>query len=223
MHKCSKPTHRKWRRLMTNRRLLIPMATLKKSYRKFQRISSIVIHFFFLAKKRRRLFSKWKIPLIHGKKPNCTIKCEWIMMFPRIIYFFFPHNSITLPVRKLSCWGRFTRFLSLYWKSMVVCITPIALLPIILLHDIPVSDDLTSRPLLLWTCSYRFVVSSLFNVVVAEYVATNDVILLIDPSLRLDSHVHSIDFFFYPYKRTAFVSTGTSMHVRRIIDDRLLV
>ncbi|XP_055320042.1 protein I'm not dead yet [Sitodiplosis mosellana] len=46
-------------------------------------------------------------------------------------------TPITLPVRKLSCWSRFKLFLGLYWKSMVVCITPFALLPIILLNDIP--------------------------------------------------------------------------------------
>lgn len=50
---------------------------------------------------------------------------------------------ITLPVRKISCWKRFTLFLSLYWKSMVVVITPFALLPIILLNDIPVSIKMT--------------------------------------------------------------------------------
>lgn len=49
---------------------------------------------------------------------------------------------VTLPVRKISCCNRFSRFLSLYWKSLIVVITPLALLPIILLNDIPVSHNL---------------------------------------------------------------------------------
>lgn len=48
-------------------------------------------------------------------------------------------SRITLPVRKIPCSKRFTLFLSLYWKSLVVAITPFALLPVILLNDIPVS------------------------------------------------------------------------------------
>lgn len=53
----------------------------------------------------------------------------------------FDNYRIALPVRKISCCTRFSRFLSLYWKSLIVVITPIALLPIIILHDIPVSSQ----------------------------------------------------------------------------------
>lgn len=55
---------------------------------------------------------------------------------------------ITLPVRKISFCNRVKRFLSLYWKSMIVVLTPLVLLPIIILNEVgqektqPVSVEL---------------------------------------------------------------------------------
>ncbi|XP_031623653.1 protein I'm not dead yet-like [Contarinia nasturtii] len=44
---------------------------------------------------------------------------------------------VSLRVPKISCCSRFTQFLSIYWKSLLIVLTPIVLLPIILLNDIP--------------------------------------------------------------------------------------
>lgn len=46
---------------------------------------------------------------------------------------------MSVPRRRISCGARFSLFLSIYWKSILVVVTPFILLPIILKNDIPVS------------------------------------------------------------------------------------
>lgn len=116
-------------------------------------------------------------------------------------------HRITLPVRKLSCWSRFTRFLSLYWKSLVVVITPFALLPIIILNDIPVSKKNSNS-------SYR-------TYFLSKTISLAHAIDVYDPSSLIMIHYQkhiSIDI----HTRINFIA-ATSMHVRRTIDDYLLV
>lgn len=44
---------------------------------------------------------------------------------------------INVPLRKVSCGTRISKFITIYWRSLIVVLTPIILLPVILCNDTP--------------------------------------------------------------------------------------
>lgn len=101
---------------MTNRQRRrwhnIPMEAEKKLHRKFVKFVLF-------------LFSLVGEPNLNSANVNTRVS--------RVSFLI--ENSVKLPVRRMSCGARVALFFSLYWKSMVVVIAPIALMPVILLNQ----------------------------------------------------------------------------------------
>lgn len=70
------------------------------------------------------------------------MQCIFFLIYPTqsVIVIFFVFSRMKVPLRKLSCGTRISKFISIYWRSLIVVLTPLLLLPIILENNTPVSN-----------------------------------------------------------------------------------